>query len=286
MTASDAAAEVRILEFRAKLWGPDAVRLGLPALFPSPPPWTLCGGVAVEVAFDVHPDPAQSGAYWITEDGGNEIALGALEDALPALEWRVNSAAVAALGARYLLLHAGVVACDGQGIILPAVPNSRKTTLTAAAVATGFQYLSDEVAALPLGTCDLVPFAKSLFVKQGSRSLLGAWYPELADAPPRRRVGGEPVWYLPPPAGAWPVAPVPLRHIVFPRYVPGAQAELAPISRADALPLLLQQSFNVRSLGALGIGAVVALLRGATCHTLTVDHLAPAVALLQQLLEA
>ncbi|HEV7217053.1 MAG TPA: hypothetical protein VGP33_18240, partial [Chloroflexota bacterium] len=185
----------------------------------------------------------------------------------------------------YLFLHAGALACHGQGIILPAAPGSGKTTLTAAAVAMGFQYLSDEVAALPLGGSDLVPFAKSLFVKQGSQLLLAFFCPELTVTPPHYRLSGEPVWYLPPPPAAWPATPVPLRHVVFPRYVPGAPAELTPLSRPDALPLLLRQSFNVPALGTRGVEGIVALLRAAECHTLTLDELAPAVALLLRLLE-
>jgi len=45
-----------------------------------------------------------------------------------------------------LALHAGAVALDGRGVLLPAPPDSGKTTLTAALTRSGFSYLSDEVA--------------------------------------------------------------------------------------------------------------------------------------------
>ena len=48
----------------------------------------------------------------------------------------------------HLLIHAGVVSRDGQGIILVADARHGKTTLVLELVRRGFQFLSDEMADL------------------------------------------------------------------------------------------------------------------------------------------
>ena len=53
---------------------------------------------------------------------------------------------VAERSMRHTFLHAGAVAWQGQGILLPGRQNSGKSTLTAALVRAGARYLSDEYA--------------------------------------------------------------------------------------------------------------------------------------------
>ena len=59
------------------------------------------------------------------------------------LEWQTNTF----LGERvddYLLLHAGALSKNGEGLILPAPSESGKTSLTMALTRRGFGYMSDE----------------------------------------------------------------------------------------------------------------------------------------------
>jgi hypothetical protein len=70
-------------------------------------------------------------------------------------------------------VHAGVVAVDGRAVVLPGRQNSGKTTLTAALVAAGAVYLSDEYA--PLDDRGRVhPFARPLSFRNatGTRTTL------------------------------------------------------------------------------------------------------------------
>jgi hypothetical protein len=63
-------------------------------------------------------------------------------------------------------LHAGVVAKDGFGLLLPGASKSGKTTLTLALVRAGWSYMSDDLAPLSGGE-DLVvaPFPKPLSIR-------------------------------------------------------------------------------------------------------------------------
>jgi len=63
----------------------------------------------------------------------------AYESILSAIVTRVRS---------HLLIHAGVVSCNGQGVILVADARHGKTTLVLELIRRGFQFLSDEMADL------------------------------------------------------------------------------------------------------------------------------------------
>ncbi|HEX5418280.1 MAG TPA: hypothetical protein VFZ25_21705 [Chloroflexota bacterium] len=187
---------------------------------------------------------------------------------------------------RYLLLHAGVVAFEDQGIVLPAASGHGKTTLTAALIASGFQYLSDEVAVLDAQTHHLLPFAKSLYIRSGARDALLSLHPRLAEIAPYRPRDNPPVWYLPPCPEWLPRSPTVARFVICPRYVPGASVTLAPISRSTALQCFLDQSFNVREHGGRGIQDLAAILRDTRCYTLSFGNLDEAVAAVQEIVGA
>ena len=91
------------------------------------------------------------------------------------------------------------------------------------------------------------------------------------------------MWYLPPPAQSWPSGPLPLRYVILPGYRPRARTALVPISRADALARMLEQSFGIATHGGQGVAATVELVRRAECYALTVGSLAGAVRLLSAL---
>ncbi|MCC7210598.1 MAG: hypothetical protein IT451_01990 [Candidatus Brocadia sp.] len=73
----------------------------------------------------------------------------------------------------HLLVHAGVVSCNGQGVIIVANTMHGKTTLVLELVRRGFRFLSDEMAAL--GRCDhtVHPFPRSLWIRRGTLELTG-----------------------------------------------------------------------------------------------------------------
>ncbi len=196
---------------------------------------------------------------------------------VPYLEWAINAAAVERLKDFYLL-HAGVVAHGDRALVLPAASGSGKTTLIAALLAAGFGYLSDEIAVVDPSTGHLLPFAKSLYVREGSRSVLAPLYPELRAAARFQQTDAQPIWYLCPRNEWLPPAAVPLSHVILPTYEPGAATRLSRVGRSDVLKRFLEQSFNLRDHGASGVGGLVRLLQSAECYELTYGHLDEAIA--------
>ena len=214
--------------------------------------------------------------------GGTRASIEVGAEPLATLEWSIASVAVEVLGEGYLLLHAGVVARDGRAIMLPGGSGSGKSTLTAALAAGGFLLGSDEVAVLDPVTLEVLPFVRSICVKEGSRGPLAGAYPSLLTDAPHHRFGGEEVWYIRPPApDAWLAAPLPVGAVVVPRYEAGAETRLEPLPRSAALQVLLQQSFSVPKHGSFGVGTLTDLLQEAGCYRLTFSQLDAAVRLLR-----
>lgn len=73
----------------------------------------------------------------------------------------------------HFLIHAGVVAWHGQGVILAADSCHGKTTLGLELVRRGFKFLSDEMAALGRADRRVHPFPRSLRLRPNSLKLAG-----------------------------------------------------------------------------------------------------------------
>jgi hypothetical protein len=82
----------------------------------------------------------------------------------------------------HFLIHAGVVALDGRGILLVADSRHGKTTLVLALVRRGFRFLSDEIAALGRDDKKVHSFPRSLRIRPGTLELAG--FPEAAVGAP------------------------------------------------------------------------------------------------------
>jgi len=73
----------------------------------------------------------------------------------------------------HFLIHAGVVSWNGEGIILVADGGHGKTTLVLELIRRGFQFLSDEMAALGRADGQVHPFPRSLRIRPGTLELVG-----------------------------------------------------------------------------------------------------------------
>lgn len=82
----------------------------------------------------------------------------------------------------HLLIHAGAVSHDGQGVVLVADAWHGKTTLVLELVRRRFQFLSDEIAALSRADSLVYPFPRSLRIRPGTLELVG-YGPAAAGAP-------------------------------------------------------------------------------------------------------
>lgn len=243
-----------------------------------------------------HVDGPAATAYTVTEVAaddyyaevwfGTERVTSSVERSgtLTMLLWDINRRIALASADRWLVLHGAAAASGGAAVALCAPTESGKSTLVTALVRAGFDYLTDEFLAINPDDLRVHPVPKAIALDPGSWPL----FPELAPA-------------LEPAAAAyamcqWQVlvqgwrpdqvisAPVPLRHLVLPRYVPGAGTRLLPLSRADALIACAGQTFGwprhpERYLTILGN-----LIRGVCCHRLEFGDLGTAVEVVSGLL--
>ena len=181
-----------------------------------------------------------------------------------------------------LNLHAGVVARGDICIALPAVSGSGKTTQTAALVAAGYEYLSDEVALLERGSCRTRPCPVSLCVKESGVDVLAQRYPELLRLPTHRRSDGKRVRYLPPPRQPGIDARARrITHLVFPAYRPGSRAQLRPMNSIEGFDRVLEECVAIPQPLTLDDAAVlVDWIEQVQCYELVCDSLEDAALLM------
>lgn len=206
-------------------------------------------------------------------------------ESLEHLFWHINSETFRATGA-FLLVHAGSVASpDGLGVILPGVSGAGKSTLTAALVRAGFDYLSDEAAAIDPVSRRIYPYPKAISLKKDTRGGLGL----LAELRARRN-GAEYIkrqWYLPPEEIRSRAVGGPCRVglIVLTRYQEGSDTEVTPITPAEGAFELAQNALNLSMWEGRAIPLLADVARGARTYRLVSGDLQDAVRTISKLAE-
>ena len=197
---------------------------------------------------------------------------------LPLLEWGLNYLLAQRLNHR-LLVHAGVVELDGRAIVMPALPGTGKSTLTAALVTRGARLLSDEFGIVDLEDARLHPLVRPVSLKNASIDIMSAFASDATFVPrfPGTRKGT--VAYLAPDARSYRERRVPAVPglVLFPRYEPGAQIRVETLSKARAFAKLAVNSFNYEILGPDGFDAVGRLLQASEVYRLSYGSLADAI---------
>jgi HprK-related kinase A len=194
-------------------------------------------------------------------------------EVLPYLEWGINYRVIARRQ-EFLQLHAATLARNGAGLILAADSGSGKSTLTAAMLARGWQYLSDEFALIEPATCVLHPFPKALCIKAGSFDLMRRLnLPLWRNRHYVKAIKGT-VGYIRPHDIRPDVVsvPVPVRHVIFPQYIEGARPVLRPVPRAQAAFLLAGCAFNRGRFDQQAIPVIKSLVRDAECYRLEIGR--------------
>jgi len=198
---------------------------------------------------------------------------------LPLFEWGCN----ALIGRRLndlLLLHAGVVERGGLALILPALPGSGKSTLTAALSHRGWRLLSDEFGAFDPPSGEFRAVLKPIALKNQSIEVIRRFAPQAAFGPefPGTRKGT--VAHLAPPQDA-----VAGRHesarpgaIVLPKWRAGSPTRFEPLKENVVFPALAFNAFNYGLLGALGFQSVVGIVRQCPAWQLVYSDLDEALA--------
>ncbi len=148
------------------------------------------------------------------------VASGPADEVLDGFEHMVRLR-FASNSPTHFFLHAGAVAHQGLGIVIPGASFSGKTTLVAALVRAGAEYYTDENAVLD-GQGLLHPYPKPL----GVREVPGEW---TQTAQPVHALGG---------VGG--TEPVPVGLVVASEYRPGATWNPSTLSPADTILMLMQ----------------------------------------------
>lgn len=197
---------------------------------------------------------------------------------LPLLEWSANWL-IGRRGNQNLLLHAGVVERDGLALVMPALPGSGKSTLTAALSLSGWRLLSDEFGAVDPATLALQPVLKPAALKNQSIDVLRRHFPhaEIGPSFPGTRKGT--VAHLCPSPHAVAGRHLPARPgaIVMPRWQAGAATRLDPVPVQLAFSTLAFNAFNYNVLGEVAFDAAVRLVQQCPAWQLHYSDLSDAI---------
>jgi HprK-related kinase A len=199
-------------------------------------------------------------------DGQTPFQPFPLDHAFPLFEWGLNWC-TAMRAHQYLMLHAGVLERDGLALILPAIPGSGKSTLSAALALSGWRLLSDEFGLLDYQQNLLQPLPRAIPLKNASIEVIRAFSAQAQLGPTFTKTRKGNVAHLRPPADslrrqcqrtrpAW---------VVFPRFIPGSPLRLRALHPSVAFARLSQNAFNYRLLGASGFLGLRALVRDSRC---------------------
>jgi HprK-related kinase A len=185
-----------------------------------------------------------------------------------------------------LVIHAGCLERDGVGLMLPALPGSGKSTLTAALAHSGWRLFSDELAVINLATGRLIPLARPVCLKGESIPVIRDFAPDAVFGPmgfdrrERRSVA-----HVKPPLDSVrrmdeTAAP---GLIIYPQYRAESPTILTPVSRAKSFIELAQSAFNYSTLRQEGFRTLGRVMGDCESYRLEYSNLSEAVELINQL---
>lgn len=202
-------------------------------------------------------DKANRRTFFCLENGIRAEDGRAKNEVVPWLIYKLFDHGLAGLNHR-LLFHAAVVAKDGRALLLPAVSGAGKSTLTAALTASGWAYLSDELAVVDPQTLRVEPFAMPIGLKDKSMAALKDFIPGVEDLRRHIRADGIGLRFFTPP-GAASEGSLPMQALVFPLYSRANATELTALRPLEALEKLATTGSSARPLASQDIAAILQL---------------------------
>lgn len=206
------------------------------------------------------------------------LARGSIETIVDRLIWEASTRAFRTDA--FLFVHAGVVSLEGRGVMLPGPAEHGKSTTVAGLVRSGFDFLSDEAAAIDPADGTVHPFPRPLSLSPASLLALDGDAARIEPLGDRDR-------HLSPDdlrAGSLGTS-CPISFIVAPAYGAHVATTIEPMSRSETLRLLVEQTFNLDRLGGSGFRLLADVVRQAECFRLTISALPAAVEAVQTLFE-
>ena len=244
------------------------------------------------VDFDVEVQRSRGWRRWLRAqsrfrfEGTQFFAPLPLAHGFALLEWGMNWCISSHVN-HHLLIHSAVVERGGRAAILPAPPGSGKSTLCAALVHRGWRLLSDEIAVVPLDAPGLLPLARPVGLKNASIDVIARFEPRARFSRPALGTSKGTVAHMQVPGAQVRMMdmPAPAAWIVFPRWRAGAEARLAPRTRAQTLVELAGNCFNAATLGLEGFHRLGDLVHGCACYDFEYGELDDAITAFDALAE-
>ena len=184
-----------------------------------------------------------------------------------------------------LVLHSAVVSRGGRAVLLPAQPEAGKSTLSAALVAHGWEFASDEFALVDVETGAIHAMPRPISLKNGASDIIAARWPAAQFSPDVFDLEGVRIRYLRPPieSAVKDRRAVDARWIAIPQYRAGWPTVVEPMSRARMLAHLADSSYNFSQFGRRGWDCLAAIVEGARSFTLTYSNIDEALAMFDRL---
>ena len=181
-----------------------------------------------------------------------------------------------------ILLHASGVSCKNTSIIFPAIGGSGKSTLCAALISRGFDYINDDVIPVAYDSGELISIPFCLGIKQGSWSVLEKYYPDIAE----RYVFGRnnlKIKYLQPPKNKPYKKTYKAQFLVIPCFSKGNQCSLEKTSPVNGLKAIIEgESLMKIPLTDNDIEYLVKWVGSLECYILEYSNLEEAIAILKE----
>ncbi len=172
-----------------------------------------------------------------------------------------------------LLFHAGGLACEGRGLLLPGTMGAGKTTLTAWLLGRGWRYLSDEMVFIADHSDILTALPRPLNLKPPARTVLKHWLDDTGHY--AGQIYSTPTTDLVPPCLFNPAtrfSTPPLRLIIFPHFQAEGQFSLQKLSKAQTGLALMKCLVNARNLPGHGFAEISRLARQTSAFKMSYSH--------------
>ena len=185
-------------------------------------------------------------------------------------------------------VHGAAVTRGDDCVLMPAVSGRGKTTLTAALLASGWGYCTDDLALLDGDPLRLRAVPTCLGLKRGSWDVLAGVFPQIEDLPVHIRADGKEVRYLAPPASVLPPPEADsyrVRAVVLPAYEQEGKTRLLGISPGEGLKRLTQAGYDLpRRLDRRSLTRLIDWISDIPCFELRYGRLDEAVLTLPDVL--
>lgn len=193
-----------------------------------------------------------------------------LDQAMPMFEWGLNWC-VSNHPSQFLVIHAAAIEKGGRAVIMPGVPGSGKSTLTAGLVNRGWRLLSDELTLISLSEGRIMGLARPISLKNESIDVIREFVPAATMSRVARDTVKGRVALLKAPAESIARVAEPARPawIIFPKYVNGSPSILERKPKAATLIQIAENSFNYNIYGSRGFTVLADIVDTCACYTFT-----------------